>query len=987
MPARDDAADPAGGDAGLPGGLGGPPGGLGGDAGDPVVVAGGLLARYQDWGDAAALERAERLLRRVIATARRGDPALPLALATLGEVGIQRIRSADGGWSVDEAVELARSAADLMPAGDARWPTVRSNLGWALCQRYESTGRVADLEEGWRQAGAALAALDDDHPDRPGVLRNLAHAYRLRFHRHGHLPDLDEAVRLVRLALATATDPEDRRMHQSVLADCLAVRFIPVGDRADIDEAVRLYRELLTTLPPRHVDRVMVRATLASTLWLRHFRGGRPTDLHEATTLSEQVIEALPAYPRLRSLLLANHAAVLLGHFISEDSEPHVAQAVRAARQAVDAATEDDPRLAVHRANLANLVLMEARLARDPAGVEESIATGRAALAALSPGNPERARALGVLAEALRVRNMISSDPADLDAAVGLWRSAVASRVGPIEVRMTAARAWARAAGQTGDAVLAVEAYAAAIGLLPVLAWRGLDRSVQEQRLTQVVGLGSDAAAWALTAGQPRRAVELLEHGRQVLWSQAVQTRSDLSALTAVAPDLAAELDATRRVLDRDAMPQPVRGDIDLVVGAFGAVDGAVGTDGRRRLAEHWESLLDRARRLPGFADFLSAPSFDRLRQAAAGGPVVLVNTTKWRSDALVVTPTEVHPVALPWLDYDTAQRRAAALLAAQREAESSRDGLARAHWRNTLGSALRWLWDTIAEPVCAALDDILPAAGPDEAPPRLWWCPTGPLTMLPLHAAGRYGASPALAARRRPTVPARYVCSYTPGLGALLRARAAPAPAGPPRVFAVGLSQTPGQAPLPEVAEELRAVSTHLSGVRLLTGPAATRAAVLGALGGHSWAHFACHAIQDFDRPSASALHLVDGRLSVLDLAASPALAAGRDGGAGAPAAELAYLSACRTAAGGEVLPDEAIHLTAALQLAGYRHVIGSQWAVADRVAAQVAGDVYARIAGGAAGAGAAGAARALAAALVRVRRQRPDRPELWASLVHSGP
>ena len=433
---------------------------------------------------------------------------------------------------------------------------------------------------------------------------------------------------------------------------------------------------------------------------------------------------------------------------------------------------------------------------------------------------------------------------------------------------------------------------------------------------------------------------------------------------------------------------------LELMIGRVGTGDGSDDADLRRRLAERWERLLEEVRRRPGFGDFLASTPFDRLRQAASDGPVVLVNTTRWRSDALIVTTTGVHPVALPWLDHDTAQQRAAALLAAQREAEAGSGGLARAHLRHTLTSTLRWLWDTVAEPVCAALDEIL--AGRDilageAARDRLWWCPTGPLTMLPLHAAGRYGAPAGLASRRRPTVPARYVCSYTPSLGTLLRARAAPAAVAPPRVFAVGLTRTAGQAPLPEVAEELRVISTHLAGVRLLTGPAATRAAVLDALARHNWVHVACHAVQDFDRPSASALQLVDGRLSVLDLGASPALAtrlAVGGGGSGAGGgAELAYLSACRTAAGGQVLPDEAIHLTAALQLAGYRHVIGSQWAVSDRIAAQVAGDVYARLGAAPGGPDAAGAARALDAALVRVRSDHPDRPELWASLIHTGP
>jgi tetratricopeptide (TPR) repeat protein len=966
-----------------------------------------LLERYRERSERSYLDRAEPLLRRVLGTAAANPAARSNALAALAEVLVQRGRGGHGPSSLDDAVDLARSAAGLVAPGEPAWPATRAHLAWALCERYEATGRVSDLEEALRVARAAYEAMGDDegYPERTAVLRNLALAHRQRYGRYGRLADLDEAVRLIRQAVPASTDVFDSWVNRSTLATCLAVRFAPVGDLADADEAARLYRELLAELPEQHVERVLARAGLVLVLWQRFFWHRRPEDLAEATAASREVLDALPAYPHLRSMLLANHAVVLLGHFLQDNSTAHLAEAARAARHAIEVSTADDPRLGVHRVNLANIVLMLARTERDPAGVAEAVETGREALATLSPGNPDRARALGVLAEATRIRGMITGDPADLDAAAGLWRSAVGSRVGPTEVRMAAALAWGRAAAQARDAKLAMEGYAAAVGLLPVLAWRGLDRSVQERRLTEAAGVGSDAAAWALTAGQPRRAVELLEQGRQVLWSQAVQTRGDLSALAAVAPDLAVLLDETRRALEAGAVghldlpggPAGIRLDLlggaALLGGLAGAVSGGVGggpgpgadaTDARRRLAERWESLVEEARRLPGFADFLSAPPFERLRGAASAGPVVLVNTTRWRGDALVVTATDVHPVALPWLDHDTAQRRAAALLAAQREAETSREGLARAHWRHTLVATLRWLWDAVAEPVCAALADLVPPA--PGRPPRVWWCPTGPLTMLPLHAAGRYGASPGLAARRRPSVPARYVSSYTPSLGALLRARSRPAAVGPPSVFAVGLTQTPGQAPLPEVAEELRAISTHLRGVRLLTGRVATRAAVLDALGRHSWAHFACHAVQSVDRPSASALHLADGRLSVLDLATGPALTTARENGP-----ELAYLSACRTAAGAEALPDEAIHLTAALQMVGYRHVIGSQWAVTDRVAARVAGDVYARLSAGTAEAdgvaGADAAALALAAALDRVRRDHPDRPELWASLVHSGP
>ena len=53
---------------------------------------------------------------------------------------------------------------------------------------------------------------------------------------------------------------------------------------------------------------------------------------------------------------------------------------------------------------------------------------------------------------------------------------------------------------------------------------------------------------------------------------------------------------------------------------------------------------------------------------------------------------------------------------------------------------------------------------------------------------------------------------------------------------------------------------------------------------------------------------------------------------------AEFAFLGACETAVGGSRLPEEAINLAAGMQFAGYRHVIGTLWSVADTATARVA-------------------------------------------------
>lgn len=129
-------------------------------------------------------------------------------------------------------------------------------------------------------------------------------------------------------------------------------------------------------------------------------------------------------------------------------------------------------------------------------------------------------------------------------------------------------------------------------------------------------------------------------------------------------------------------------------------------------------------------------------------------------------------------------------------------------------------------------------------------------------------------------------------------------------------------------------------------------------------------------DSPSRS--HLVvhdpaDRRLTVADISRLDL-----------PGAELAYLSACGTAGTGAALADEALHLASALQLAGYRHVVGTLWETDDAVALDLAEKTYAAL--GAPRPVAERSAQALHTAVRTVRDLYRDSPWFWAAHVHVG-
>jgi CHAT domain-containing protein len=146
-----------------------------------------------------------------------------------------------------------------------------------------------------------------------------------------------------------------------------------------------------------------------------------------------------------------------------------------------------------------------------------------------------------------------------------------------------------------------------------------------------------------------------------------------------------------------------------------------------------------------------------------------------------------------------------------------------------------------------------------------------------------------------------------------------------------------------------------------------------------HGIVHFACHGYADLNNPSASRLLLPDHTTDPLTLHAITRLKLN--------GAQLAYLSACSTTETNQEQADEATHLTAAFQLAGYRNVVGTLWPINDQAALKAARAFYeALTAGGTKPPDPDDAALALHHAVRTMRTGKPALPSRWAAYLHSG-
>lgn len=488
----------------------------------------------------------------------------------------------------------------------------------------------------------------------------------------------------------------------------------------------------------------------------------------------------------------------------------------------------------------------------------------------------------------------------------------------------------------------------------------------EERRVPDTFPDAAEVAALFRTVAGPDvdRAAEVLERGRGLLLSRRIEARADLGELGAAHPELSREFERLTDQLTAEPDPDgPAAGHAEWSRLA------------RLRASRELDTLVADIRTRPGFHGFLRPLSAAQLRALAADGPVVVLNHARINCQALIVTDRSITARVLDIRSDDVtdmARRMRDAVDAVNAQGGSRPAPLQLVAAGATIREVLAWTWHKIVQPVLELAGSYgpVPAGG---AWPRIWWVPTGALNTLPLHAAQCTvpdceldGCGAAL-----DTV----ISSYVPGFQTLAYARSRAghregADSGSGLLVAAPEEELPGVAAAAGYAAGL------LGAREPLVGAAATREAVLAALGGTSLVHFGCHAATDPNEPSGALLHLPNGEpLSVLEICRTRPRSA-----------RLAFLAACGTARTPERLSDEAIHITSAFLLAGFPTAVGTLWAIDSSHADEVTRGFYRRMTGNGAATAPTAPAHALHQTVRELRRRIPDRPHVWAAYVHAG-
>ncbi|MBT2511284.1 hypothetical protein J7I98_36800, partial [Streptomyces sp. ISL-98] len=727
-----------------------------------------LLEKYRLTYDIEAAEESARL-NRAAADATPPDNPGRLTSLMNAALSFRAVGDAKGdAEAVDLAIDTLRMAERSVDAGHPSRAAVLVDLGEALITRGGLTGDLASLREGRELLESVTAELPDGHDEFIRARVRLVHAYRIHHEQTGEQESLDAALRISRSYVdRTDLGRVERSLLLAQTSLALAFMYKVTADRQLLSELLPMCRAAVEAADegsPAHADALLnlgmglvwiyeasldkgalqegidvlekassyppewptARSALSSQADARRLRISQSRhDMDTARRMSQEVpglfdtkIEeyereldamvdtsrrALAAYPQgdpNRGVALCNLGLALDARAGFTGNADDIEEAASLLRQAVGREPGNHDERPLWMLHLA-FVLQRLSEKRDaPELLTEAVELGRAAVTATRPAEPNHPRAQVALGSALMARQQLENGDGngaggpeggggDSAEAIACFLRAARAENFDVPNRITSARRSATAAVDDGDWETAAGSYEEAVALLPRLAGRQIGRSDREEALAEHLLLASDGAACALNLDDPLRALRILEGGRGILLGQAAEVRQDLARLHQDAPELAQRFEQLSQGLD-DA---PSGGD-----------GHGLRMDEHRSRVRAWERVCAEIREQPGFGSFLKPPVPD-VGELSQNGPVVVVNLSRYRSDALVLADGDVTVVPLATLELQPAMDRCFAFLKATGELHSRGLG-AEARWEagQVILQALEWLWEAVAEPVLRSL-------------------------------------------------------------------------------------------------------------------------------------------------------------------------------------------------------------------------------------------------------------------------------------------
>ncbi|KAH8818693.1 CHAT domain-containing protein [Flagelloscypha sp. PMI_526] len=782
-------------------------------------------------------------------------------------------------------------------------------LGTSLQRRFERFGEMDDIDRAIKFQLEAFDLTLDGHPEKLICLSNLGNFCLTRFKRIGELADIDKAIGFQLEAVDIAPDDHlDKPMYLSNLGNSFLARFQRLGEMVDVEKAIKAHRSAVQLTPNGHPSEPVRFSNLGNShlAWFQHF--GEMKDIERAIEAHLRAVELTPYGHPDKPMYFGNLGNSHLARFQSHGEMSDIDKAVDSQLNAIRLTPDDHPDKPMYLDNLGNSHLARFQHLGEVDDTDKAIEAHLSAVELTPNGHSNKPIRLSNLGTSYLTRFECLGEMKDIDAGIIVFELSATSLEGPPVDKFRAARKWIstlrlkeKTASIHGQGL---QPQHTLISLIPDLVWLGTPVHQSLQTIQDVIASSiHEVVSDAIRAQELELAVEWMERGRSIIWSQLRRLRSPLVDLQDSCPSLAQEFQDVQRRIEMSFLCHEMQ---DKGESELSSLEHQ--RQNHRRDTQRRDELLAEIRSKHGFERFLMPETFSVLSKACQGHLVVLLTVFEEHCDALIILPSS----SITHLSFTEVTQGEINRLHAWWDSSDKDDSLA---------YLLSYVWTKIVQPIIEEIESVLWHLANDNVA-RIIWCPSGPLSFLPLHAAGNYGRDP----QDHIGISDFAVSSYTPSLMALL---STPVQLGPPSMLLVPL---PGAIPEAENIMQKAALNNIQPYIHHLSRSQATVSAVIKHLKSHSWVHLACHGVDKYPDPMESSFHLHDGCLTLAMLMQNSIRNA-----------QFAFLSACQTATGERTLSDESMHLTSGMLAAGFPSVVGTMWSIQDTTTPEVAEAFYA--------------------------------------------
>ncbi|KAF9446599.1 hypothetical protein P691DRAFT_708219 [Macrolepiota fuliginosa MF-IS2] len=871
---------------------------------------------------------------------------------------------------IDRAILLTKGALEITPRGTIEHMTVTMSLALSYGSRYEILKRANDLDTALDLAVQVMTRFPRHHHYYPQFSHNTSQQFLKKYRRDEDIVDLEQALQYCRDAVGAASKKQPMLgLLKGLMATIYVDFYSRFGSVSDLEMAIDLNTSAINLLPEGHIKTPFHQLSLSILYFYQHRRHQDAQRLESAIHWGHLALGKAPKKSALRldclhNLVLLYQAKVQISRQIKDLDD-----AMSLMQEVIDSTPQHNPELPSRYSTMAHLHSTRYRYFGGPETRDTILTWMQAAVEAAerlkTPTLPAMQNSLALqffnryiwmreeadlhsslqfalkstkntpddhfsgahryttLAEIYSQRFALDHGESVKKLALETYRHASTFTSSNLDAQWQLAQKWAMFSDSLPSPQESLDAYTYGFSILPALLWLGTNITTRHEALVKydVALVASKAIVSCIENENYEAAIEFLEQSLSITFNQLLDLQTDLSLLEELHPDIAGKLRSISAELQQFAATTDEGGQ-EKADKASSQI-----SDKLRKLALGRDVLLKEVRASPGFEHFLLPTPFSKIREVAAHGPVIAINCTDMRCDALImITPNTpvLHRRLLKvntkilYVQHQRLKKALEVLGIHARDLHEVRAGRVARQQRGPehtmLDEVLQWLWTLVVSPVYDVLRNSEITEG------RLWWCLTGPLTYFPLHAAGP---------------PNKFIPSYTSTLNGLIRARTWQLKlATNSKVTVVGISESPdgSSAPLPSVVREVRVIKEGTPQPSILLNAEAVVSRVVSELPGSEWLHLACHGQQGGPKdPLSSCLLLYDGKLYLKQLLSMPL-----------PHAEFVFLSACETAMGDTSMSNEALHLAGGMLFAGFKGAVATLWSINDDDGPAVAKAVY---------------------------------------------